>query len=97
MTEHYTPGSLSEQASLCTTCGYGRRGSSPIMGPNSCGYCGDDFPEGEHRHKLGSRIDGLAKCKGAKHLGCTFENYDSQWGAGIFNDWEAGHHKAYGA
>jgi hypothetical protein len=39
------------------------------------------------------------KVNGARH--CydhpdTEYEYDSQWGAGLFNDWPKGHHKRYG-
>ena len=81
---------------VCTTCGHGRRGD-PWGNPNRCSYCGDDYPVGEHRHQFGMRVDGLARCVGRKYLGCDAEDYDSQWGAGIFNDWPRGSHKPYGA
>jgi hypothetical protein len=83
-------------ADTCTSCGNGHRGD-PFGNPVNCSYCGDDFTEGAHSHRLGGKIDGLSKCVGHRYLGCTYEEYDSQWGAGIFNDWPRGHHKPYGA
>ena len=80
-------------AETCTTCGHGTRGNT--WSPDRCSYCDDDFPSGEHRHKLGMKVNGLAKCSGHRYLGCTYEEYDSQWGAGIFSDWPSGHHKSY--
>ncbi len=79
----------------CTTCGNGTRPGT--WNPNQCSYCADDFPAGEHRHKLGIKVDGLQRCVGHRYLGCEYEEYDSQWGAGLFTDWPRGHHKAYGS
>lgn len=80
---------------VCTTCGHGTRGSK--YNPLTCDYCGDVFPADEHQHAFGMKVDGLQRCKGWRYLGCSAEVYDSQWGAGMFNDWPLGHSKPYGA
>jgi hypothetical protein len=77
---------------------------------NSLEYMGECTHEGavhceavgEHleqiSHSYGIRINGLAtctfRCAGVR---CDATQYDSQWGAGLFNDWPRGHHKGYGA
>lgn len=86
---------MAVEPGVCAACGVGFETGSKYK---RCDYCGlSPFQTGEHVHQLGIRVDGLAKCVGAKVLGCTYEDYDSQWGAGIFNDWPMGHHKPYGA
>jgi hypothetical protein len=80
----------------CTTCGNGQRGD-PWGNPLRCSYCGSEFADGAHVHEYGMRVNGLAKCKGHRYLGCRASEYDSQWGGGIFSDWPRGHHKPYGA
>ena len=88
---HLAPGT-------CTTCGNGNRTDGPAWKkPEECGYCGTVFTDGEHTHNFGLKVDGLQTCSGREYLGCTESKYDSQWGAGIFNDWPRGHHKPYGA
>lgn len=84
---------------VCTTCGNGTlRYRFEKSEELTCSYCEDiDQPAEEHRHKLGAKISGLQKCVGHRYLGCDYEKYDSQWGAGMFNDWPTGHHKPYGA
>jgi hypothetical protein len=83
----------------CNACGIGTRGDP--WGLDNCSYCGAKGPEAftgsAHVHKLGMRVNGSAECVGHRHLGCTYSEYDSQWGAGIFNDWPRGHHKPYGS
>lgn len=54
----------------------------------------DDLPILDHEHQLGIKVDGLQRCR---IEGCGYSEYDSQWGAGIFNDWPRGHHKPYGS
>lgn len=82
---------------LCLTCGHGTLTGKTYR---RCSYCGADeksFVGTEHVHKFGMRVNGLAKCSGWRYLGCEETQYDSQWGAGLFNDWAPGHHKPYGA
>lgn len=60
----------------------------------------DTLPVIEHEHRLGIQVDGLKRCvirNSYNHYVCGYEEYDSQWGAGLFNDWPVGHHKPYGA
>lgn len=45
---------------------------------------------GEHRWSI--RINGARHC-----YDCGVEDYDSQWGAGLFTDWPRGTSKPYGA
>ena len=81
----------------CLSCGMGT-----LVGDTyrRCSYCGAgpaSFEGTEHVHKLSVRVNGLAECVGRKLLGCTYSDYDSGWGAGLFNDWPRGTHKPYGA
>lgn len=60
--------------------------------------CTFDFNHSGH-HSNGQprwslRVNGARHCY--DHPDTEYE-YDSQWGAGLFNDWPRGHHKPYGA
>ena len=81
----------------CLSCGNGTQGNR--WGQPLCTYCGAgeaSFQGTAHVHHFGMRVNGSAQCVGHRYLGCTESDYDSQWGAGIFNDWPRGHHKPYG-
>ena len=45
----------------------------------------------DHDHSTVT-VNGLTYCTDKE---CSYEKYDSQWGAGMFTDWPAGHHKPY--
>jgi hypothetical protein len=88
---------MNENAKTCLSCGNGTLGDP--WGLPRCSYCGAgkaSFEGTEHVHKYGVRVNGSAACVGHRYLGCTASDYDSQWGAGIFNDWPRGSHKPYG-
>jgi hypothetical protein len=71
---------------------YARDESKPIAERISC-QLGINH-EGHHDHgghRWSMRVNGARRC-----YACGVEDYDSQWGAGIFNDWPRGHHKPYG-
>ena len=46
--------------------------------------------DGSHRWSL--RVNGSRSCRD-----CNVTEYDSQWGAGLFNDWPRGTSKPYGS
>jgi hypothetical protein len=84
---------------VCLSCGHGTQGD-PWGNPTRCSYCGAgeaSFTGTEHVHKFGLRCNGSAQCVGHRYLDCPVTDYDSQWGAGIFNDWPRGTSKPYGA
>ena len=67
--------------------------SKPIRERVSCSL---DFGHTGHHshggHKWSMRVNGSRYC-----YACDATDYDSQWGAGIFNDWPHGTTKPYGA
>ena len=89
---------MAKGAKLCTSCGKGTFGDR--WGLPNCSYCGAgaaSFAGTDHIHKFGIRVNGMANCVGRDAFGCDASDYDSKWGAGMFNDWPRGHSKPYGA
>lgn len=71
---------------------YARDEARPPAERTSCQL--DAGHSGHHDHGghyWSMRVNGLRHC-----YACPATDYDSTWGAGIFNDWPRGHHKGYG-